>query len=37
MFDPIITGLDLNSDKFILTKNLRNADEIIRWIKKETN
>lgn len=37
MFDPINTGLDLNSDKFILTKNLRNADEIIRWIKKETN
>ena len=35
-FDPTKTGLDRHSDRMFLSKNLRNADEIIHWIQKET-
>ncbi len=35
-FDPAKIGLDINSDKFELKKNLRNADEIIQWVQNET-
>jgi len=35
-FDPTKTGLDILSDRMFLNKNLRNADEIIHWIQKET-
>lgn len=35
-FNPAKIGFDLNSDRFELTKNLRNADEIIHWVQNET-
>ncbi len=36
-FEPSVTGLNLISDQIKLTKNLRNADQIAKWIEKVTN